>query len=157
MTDTTSLPAELAAEIDVDASPAQVWALVSDLARMSSWSPQVAKTWVRGGRVRLGSTMVNVNKRGPLVWPTRAKVVRFEPQQEIAFRIKDNWTIWSFRLVERDGGTHVVHRREVPDGVAPISTRLVNLALGGTDTFTDELRSGMQQTLERVKAEAEAA
>ena len=35
--------------IEVDASPARVWSLVSDLRRMANWSTQVKKTFVRGG------------------------------------------------------------------------------------------------------------
>ncbi len=158
MTDTSadpSAPAELVETIDVAATPAQVWAAVADLRGMSERSPQVWRSHVRGGPVQLGTRTVNINRRGPLFWPTRSTVVRFEPHRELAFRIKDNWTIWSFTLEETDGGTRVVHRREAPDGIAPISTRLVNAVLGGTEKFTGELRAGMRQTLARVQADAE--
>ena len=51
---------------------------------------------------------IDINHRGPLVWPTQSKVVRFEPHHEIAFRIKDNFTIWSFSLTDNGvGGTTV--------------------------------------------------
>ncbi|NYG54149.1 SRPBCC family protein [Nocardioides perillae] len=143
--------------VEVAAPPVAVWALVSDLPRMARWSPQVAKTVVRGGHVRLGAQTLNVNRRGLLVWPTRAKVVRFEPHREIAFRIKDNATIWSLTLEPTaDGGTRVVQRREAPDGIKPISTKLVNAFMGGTESFTAELREGMRTTLARIKAEVEA-
>lgn len=144
--------------IDVDAPTVKVWALVSDLPRMASWSPQVVKTIVRGGPVQLGTRTLNINRRGLLVWPTRAKVVRFEPHSEIALRIKDNYTIWSFTLESSEsGGTRITQRRAAPDGISKVSIRLVNAALGGQQQFTDELRAGMQQTLSRIKAEAEAA
>ena len=84
--------------IDVAAPPAKVWSLVTDLPRMSKWSPQVVRTIVRGGPVQLGTRAFNINRRGPLVWPTRTKVVAFEPHREFAFRVKDNKTIWSFTL-----------------------------------------------------------
>ena len=102
-----------------------------------------------------GHDVVNLNRRGLLFWPTQAKVVRFEPHREFAFRIKENWTIWSFTLEPTDGGTRVVQRREAPDGISGVSQRLTRLALGGQEAFTDELRAGMRQTLERIKAEAE--
>lgn len=144
--------------IDVDAPAVKVWALVSDLPRMASWSPQVVKTIVRGGPVQLGTRTLNINRRGLLVWPTRAKVVRFEPHSEIALRIKDNYTIWSFTLESSEsGGTRITQRRAAPDGISNVSVRLVNAALGGQQQFTDELRAGMKQTLSRIKAEAEAA
>ncbi|MBD8871004.1 SRPBCC family protein [Nocardioides donggukensis] len=143
--------------IEVSAPPATVWALVTDLPRMARWSPQVVKTIVRGGRgVGLGTRTVNINRRGPLVWPTRSKVVAFEPHSEFAFRIKDNYTIWSFSLEPTTTGTRVVQRRRTPDGTAAISNRLVDTVLGGQEQFTSELRDGMRQTLSRIKAEAEA-
>jgi hypothetical protein len=89
------------------------------------------------------------------VWPTRAKVVRFEPHREFAFRVKDNFTIWSFTLEPTATGTRVTQRRETPDGISDISVRLTRVALGGQEQFRSELLDGMRQTLERLKADAE--
>ncbi len=100
--------------------------------------------------------MINVNHRGALVWPTTAKVVRFEPHTSVAFRVAENRTIWSFTLEPTDGGgTRIVQRREVPDGISTLSNKLVGVAMGGVPTFVGELRQGMRQTLERIKAELE--
>lgn len=152
MTETTYQ--QLEATIDVDATPAEVWAVVSDLPRMSELSHQVVKTIVPGG-VRLGARMINLNRQGWKFWPTNARVVRYDPQREIAFRVTENRTIWSYRLVPSEGGTTVVHRREVPDGVSKLSTTLTNAVLGGVPKFTDELQQGMQRTLGKIKAAAE--
>lgn len=141
--------------IDVAAPPAKVWSLVTDLPRMSQWSPQVVRTIVRGGPVQLGSRALNINRRGPLVWTTRTKVVAFDPHREFAFRIKENYTIWSFTLEPTETGTRVTQRRRTPDGISDISLKLTRIALGGQEKFTQELRAGMRQTLERVKAESE--
>lgn len=141
--------------IEVEAPPAAVWALVSDVARMSSWSPQVVKTVVRGRPVQEGTRFFNLNRRGPLFWPTQARVVTFEPHREFAFRIKENWTVWSFSLEPAGSGTRVTQRRRAPEGVSGVSRGLTRIALGGQQVFTDELLAGMRQTLERVKAEAE--
>lgn len=142
--------------IQIDAPPVAVWSLVTDLPRMARWSPQVLKTFVRGGNVRLGAEAVNINRRGLLVWPTRSKVVRFEPHRDFAFCIKDNLTVWSFELEPVDGGTRLTQRRETPRGISDISLKLTDRVLGGQETFTAELREGMQQTLRRIKDEAEA-
>ena len=144
--------------IDIDAPAVKVWSLVSDLPRMARWSPQVVRTIVRGGPTQLGTRSININRRGLLFWPTQAKVVRFEPHREIALRIKDNFTIWSFTLEPTEGGgTRVTQRREAPDGISNISARLTDLALGGQESFVAELREGMRQTLARIKDEAEGA
>ncbi len=146
------------ASIEIAAPPAAVWALVSDLSHMSRWSPQVVKTIVRGGKTRQGAKMVNINRKGLLVWPTQSMVTTFEPEQKIAFRIRENWTIWSFTLgPTEDGGTRVVHRREAPKGISDVSVRLTKAVLGGVENFTEDLQRGMRQTLSRIKADAERA
>lgn len=143
--------------IEVSAEHVRVWSFVSDLGRMSRWSPQVAKTIVHGRPIALGTKMTNINRRGVLVWPTRSKVVRFEPHTEIAFRVRDNFTIWSFTLEPLpDGRTRIIQRREAPDGISDISDKLTKRFLGGIPAFQDELREGMRLTLQRIKADVEA-
>ncbi len=155
-TDADRIEPLLEESIEIAAPPATVWALVSDVARMSSWSPQVVRTVVRGGVVREGARFYNLNRRGPLFWPTRARVVTFEPHRAFAFRIKENWTVWSFALEPTaDGGTRLTERREAAKGISAVSRGMTRLALGGQQVFTAELREGMRQTLERVRAEAE--
>lgn len=148
--------------IEIDAPPAQVWALVTDIPRMAAWSPQVVKTSVQGGEVKEGARFRNFNRDRFLFWPTNGKVVRFEPpgadgSGDFAFRIKENKTIWSFQLEPNaSGGTRVTQRRETPDGISGLSMNLTKVAFGGQDRFTGVLRDGMRQTLERIKTEAEA-
>ena len=141
--------------IDIDATPEQVWEVISDLKRMGEWSPQCVKMIVRGP-VGLGTKTINVNRHGPLVWPTTSKIVRFSPNQELGFRVAENRTVWSFQLEPTaDGGTLVTHRRETPHGISAISKAMTAVALGGPDAFVAELLEGMSRTLERVKAELE--
>lgn len=147
--------AQLHASIDIAATPERVWSLVTDLPRMASWSPQVVKTFVRGP-VERGTRALNINRRGLLVWPTRSKVVVFEPHREFAFRVLDNAAIWAFVLEPTATGTRLVQERRTPNGLSAISTRLQDTVLGGVERFTGELEVGMQQTLARIKAEAEA-
>ncbi|HWJ83685.1 MAG TPA: SRPBCC family protein [Nocardioides sp.] len=147
--------------IEIDASPDQVWLLVTDIPRMAQWSPQVVRSRVKGGAVRLGATFSNLNRQGIKVWPTSGEVVRLTPPAgseagEFAFRIKENRTIWSFRLEPTAaGGTRVTERRETPQGISAVSLGLTKVALGGQQKFTAELRAGIRSTLERIKAEAE--
>lgn len=142
--------------IDIAAPPPEVWALVTDLPRMAQWSPQVVKTIVRGGPVGRGTRTLNVNRRGLLLWPTRAEVVTFEPHRRFAFRIKDNTTVWSFTLEPIEGGTRLTERREAAAGVTAISAWLTRHVLGGQAQFTSELRAGIRQTLERIRKAAES-
>ncbi|WP_310961780.1 hypothetical protein [Nocardioides terrisoli] len=45
--------------------------------------------------------------------------------------------------------------RETPQGISNVSARLTDTVMGGQDRFTRDLRAGMAQTLERIRAEAE--
>ena len=146
--------APIEATIEIAAPPATVWALVSDLRNMARWSPQVVKTFVKAP-VTEGSTMFNINRRKLLLWPTQAKVVRLTPEQEIAFRVKENFTVWSYHLEAVESGTRLTARREAPQGISDLSVGLTKRVLGGVDVFTEELQEGLRQTLQRIKADAE--
>lgn len=147
--------APIEASIDIAASPAAVWAVVSDLRNMPRWSPQGVKVFQRGA-TGVGARFLNINRRGPLVWPTRSQIVRFTPEQEIAWRVKDNLTVWSIGLAPNaDGGTTVTQRREAPQGISDISVSLTKLAFGGVDSFGAELQRDMQTTLGLIKTEIE--
>lgn len=144
----------LEASTEIKASPEKVWELVSDLKRMGEWSPQCRKVVVRGGGpVTLGTKTINVNKRGLLVWPTTAKVVRFEPNKEIAYRITENGSIWSFTITPTEAGVKLTERREAPNNTKKVSQVLINVAMGGEKPFDAELVDGMNQTLGKIKAE----
>ena len=47
----TQYEAQLEESIEVEAPPAKVWSLLTDLPRMSAWSPQVVQTVVVRGPV----------------------------------------------------------------------------------------------------------
>jgi uncharacterized protein YndB with AHSA1/START domain len=144
--------------IEIAAPPATVWALVSDVRRMPEWSPQVASTRLRKGfeRCEVGTEFTNLNREGELEWTTHGEITRFEEDRLIAFRIKENYVVWSFSLEPTDGGTLLTQRRETPDGLSDLSMEWTDTYLGGQAAFTDLMRASMRQTLERLKAAAES-
>ncbi|MFD4292180.1 SRPBCC family protein [Rhodococcus sp. NPDC058505] len=147
----------LEATIEIDAAPDAVWRVISDLERMGRWSPQCKVMKVFGGPVRTGTRTVNVNKKGLLVWPTSSKVIRFDPNTAIAWRVAENRTIWSYELTPTERGTRVTERREAPTGTSKVSAFLVDKFMGGTADFEVEMVSGMNTTLARIKSEVESA
>ena len=144
--------------VHIDAPVEIVWSLVSDVCRMPEWSPQVDSTRLRAGfeSVGLGAQFTNRNSIGDLVWTTHAEVVRFDPAREIAFRVEENWVIWSFVTAEDGTGTLLTQRRDAPDGISDLSLELTNGFMGGVEVFTESMQAGMLETLEKVKAQAEA-
>lgn len=146
----------LEASIEIEATPEQVWSVVSDLKRMGRWSPQCRKLIVcGGGPVALGTRTINVNKNKgrALIWLTTARVVRFEVDREIAYRIGVNNSIWGFTIVPIDGGVRLVERREAPNNTKKVSQVTISGVMGGEEAFDAEMVDGMQQTLAKIKAE----
>lgn len=148
---------DLEQTVRISASPARVWELVSDVCRMPEWSPQVTSTRLRSGfELGLGAEFTNRNREGDLEWTTHAEIVRFDPEQELAFKVAENWAIWSFRLQPDGDGTVLTQTRDTPDGISELSRELTDGFFGGQEPFLETLNAGMQQTLERIKAAAEA-
>lgn len=144
--------------VEIDAPASRVWELVGDVRRMSEWSPQVMSTRLRAGfeRCDVGTEFTSRNHEGELEWTTHGEIVRYDAEQAIAFRIAENWVVWSFLLEPADGGTMLTQRRETPDGVSDLSLEWTDTFLGGQTAFTNTLRAGMRQTLDQIKAAAEA-
>lgn len=158
MTDTPSRSYEplLEQSIEIDVPPERVWALISDVRRMPEWSPTVRSTRLRPTHDRVVATQfTNLNKQGDLEWTTHGEIVRFTPVQELAFRIEENWVVWSFRVEPTTRGTRLRQQRETPDGISELSLNLTDAYMGGQEAFTATLRSEMRQTLQRIKAAAE--
>lgn len=145
--------------IEIEAPVGVVWELVSDVRRMSDWSPQVTSTRLREGfeTCELGAQFTNRNKLGELEWTTHAEVVGFVVEQELAFRVEENWAVWSFTLSPTADGTLLTQRRRTPDGISDLSHELTDGFMGGQDTFTRTLLDGMRETLERIKDAAEGS
>ncbi|MEG9225214.1 SRPBCC family protein [Aeromicrobium sp. Sec7.5] len=141
--------------IDIAAPPSAVWAIVSDLKRMGEWSPQCRRMIVRGGEVKQGARTINVNRQGWKVWPTRSYVKVFEPERTLALKIAENGTVWTYELEPTADGTRLIESRTAPDGVSNLSNFLSKHVLGGTENFEAELERGIQDTLARIKHEAE--
>jgi len=74
--------------LDIDASPEMVYGLVSDITRMSEWSPECIRcSWAKGATgPAVGARFKAKNKggRGP-AWYNTPKVTAAEPGREFAF------------------------------------------------------------------------
>ncbi|SEH64063.1 Uncharacterized conserved protein YndB, AHSA1/START domain [Mycolicibacterium rutilum] len=144
----------LQAEIEINAPVAKVWGLVSDLKNMPQWSPQ-CRLMKAFGPPRAGTRTINLNRRKFLFWPTTSQITEFVPEQKLAFRVNENNTVWSYELEPTQTGTRLVETRHAENGIKPVSTMLVNAAMGGVPSFERELLEGMNESLARIKAAAE--
>jgi hypothetical protein len=135
-------------------SAKKVWSLVSDLSRMPQWSPQ-CRIMKALGPIRPGTRTINLNRRGMLFWPTTSVITEVVPERKFAFRIPLNTTVWSYELEPTATGTRLIETRHAENGVTAVSTAVTKAALGGVDSFEQELLEGMSQSLARIKAAAE--
>ena len=155
----TTFKALLERRITIDATPSAVWNIIRDVRRMPQWSPQVVSVKLSDSDddIRLGTTFTNLNHHGELEWITHGEVMRYVPEKEIAFRIAENYTIWSFSIsADEAAATVLTQRRETPDGISQFSLELTESHLGGQQAFTETLEAGMGLTLTAIKACAES-
>lgn len=149
------MPKNLETSIDIAASPERVWAVVSDPRRMPEFSPQCVRM-ITVGRPRAGTWTVNLNRDGWKFWPTTARIVRYEPNHALAFRVNQNRSVWSYTLEPIETGTRLIERRDMPNGTTVFSRKAIDLALGGETAFEETLLRGMDETLAKIKTAVEA-
>ena len=139
------------------ASPATVWALVSDVTRIGEFSPETFDAqWTRGSTgPEVGAYFKGHVKRngvGPTYW-SPCQVTRCVPEEVFEFRVgKDEVTVnnWGYRLEADGDGTAVTEYFRIEPNVA---MRLYWTVFGPLRGRTN--RQGMRTTLERMKAVVE--
>ena len=103
-------PLNVGASVEINAAPEQVWAVISDLGRMPEFSPELRKAYVFG-TPGLGATILGINRRKAVAWPTTSKVVRWEPNQAVAWKVRESGATWVYELEPTATGTKVSGRR----------------------------------------------
>lgn len=149
-----SAPLPIRAEVDVDASPERVWTVVGDVRRMPQWSPELRRLLVLGrGPVAVGTTLLGLNRRGLVAWPTVSRVTRLEPGRAVAWRTRESGATWTYELSATPTGTRLVGRREL--AAYTRGTALLAPVIGGAAGHDHELEAGLRTTLERIRATIE--
>lgn len=144
--------------LQMDASPAEVWDLVSDVTRIGEFSPETFEAkWIRGSTgPEVGAQFAGHVKRngvGPTYW-SGCKVTVCEPERQFEWFVgTDSMTVnnWGYRLEPRAGGTLVTeYFRLEPSAFTRVYWTLLGALRGRTND------KGMRTTLERMKAVVEA-
>lgn len=150
-----------AVSIDIAAPPERVYDLVSDITRMGEFSPECRRCAWTGGATgpAVGARFKARNKggRGPS-WFNTPTVVAADPGREFAFNRQGpgigSYT-WRYRFEPTEAGTRVTESYEAEKHLPQVTSWLTMKWVGSQDRDED-LRRGMQTTLERIKAAAEA-
>ncbi len=146
-----------AAQIHINASPEEVYAMVADVKRMGEWSPECYRCgWLDGATgPAVGARFRGYSKSNWLRWSRLVEVRAAEPSKEFAFTtLKDIFnkdsTNWRYTFEPSDGGTLVTESYEV--------TQRPSLPIRVISTLArrpHDMRPHMESTLARIKAAAE--
>lgn len=146
--------------VRIDAPPSEVWDIVSDVTRIGELSPETFEAkWVDGATgPAVGARFkghVKRNGRGPTYWTT-CRVTECEPERTFEFGVETGGKVlntWRYDLAPLDDGsaTEITESfRLTPALPMKVYWTLFGWSRGKTN------RRGMEQTLARAKAIAEA-
>ena len=145
------------ATLHIEAPADRIYEIVTDIAQMGRLSPECT-----GGRwldeatgPAVGARFKGSNKRGWARWSTTNEVVAADPGKVFSFETQQSAARWTYTLEPEGTGTLVTESRELFKKRPTVAVVFTKLLLGGEDGHDEELRAGMQQTLERLKAIAE--
>lgn len=146
--------------VEVAASPATLYAMVSDVTRMGDWSPEnIGCEWVGGATgPAVGACFKGKNRIGGHRWTTVNEVVEAAPGKVFAFRTTSfglKVAEWRYEFTgDETAGTCAVTESWI-DQRGALITFGGRLATGVADREAHN-REGMAQTLAALKTAAES-
>ena len=146
----------------MEVSPEAVYALVADVTRMPEFSPEILECkWLEGATgPAVGARFAARNKvPNRPAWTNKPVVTRVEPGRAFAFARTEKFagTVeWTYRFEPEGGGTRVTESYEMTKPMSPVGWFIIGVLFARKDRKAD-LRTGMEQTLERMRAVAERA
>jgi hypothetical protein len=147
-------------ETTVAAPPETVYALVADVTRTPEFSPEVVSCrWLDGATGAVAGARfeaVNTTAAGK-TWRNRPVVTVADPGREFAFARTERFAgtvAWRYRFEPSSGGTRVVESYEVQRPVTRLGWFVIE-KIYRAGVRREELRAGMQMTLERLRHAAE--
>ncbi|GGM33460.1 hypothetical protein GCM10012275_01150 [Longimycelium tulufanense] len=162
---------ELRSDVQVSATPEQVYTVVSDLPRSGEWSPECqGGEWVSGEPATVGAVFRGENLRSeevvawaPLVrgtWYTESRVVAAEPGRTFRWMMlshagADQESIWGFDIEPADEGCVLTHHFRMGTATVGIHKIVADLDEPARKRFvvewTTKLERDLQDTLKRLK------
>ena len=139
------------------ARPEDVYALVADVTRTPEFSPEVIEcTWLDGATgPAVGARFKGRNKMpNRPAFSNKPVVTVVEPGREFAFARTEPFggtVVWRYQFEPDGDGTLVTESYEVTKPVSRVGWFLIGVLFARKDRRTD-LRAGMEQTLERMRA-----
>ena len=154
MTSGTDLPRTFSDDVLVDASPAEVYDLVSDQTRVGEWSPQcVSCAWedpARAGEV--GAVFVGRNETADRSWTTKSLVVVADRPHEFAWEVGPGLVRWAFQIEAEGSGSRLAESWTfLDDGIAMFEERYGEDVEAQIADRTQAALDGIPRTLAAIK------
>lgn len=150
---------EIAVDRRIEADPAVVYDLISDVTRMGQWSPEtVSCRWLGGaGTAVVGARFKGSNRHGWHRWSTTCTVTAADRGRRFGFEVGLMGRViakWEYEIEAQGNGCLVTERWT--DGRPVWMEKLSPLASGVGDR-AEHNRQTMNETLTRLKQAAEAS
>ncbi len=141
----------------IAASPAEVYAALTDITRMGEWSPETIRAeWKDGAtEAAVGATFTGHNRNGDKEWTTEAEVVELVPNERFFFDCSVRGYVfskWGYSIEPADGGCVVT---EYAQDLRPESALERSAQISGVTDRLGHNRAGMEATLARLAAALE--
>jgi uncharacterized membrane protein len=149
----------------IDAPPARVWGLVSDIELMPAMSSELQSVeWLDGATGPAAGARFSGRSRHEAMgeWEATSQVVEFEPERVFGWAVGDPANpsaLWRFRLEPEDGGTVLTEWMQMGPARSGLSfaiDRMPDKEQKIVFVRMREFERNMTVTLERIKALAEA-
>ena len=136
--------------VDVTATPAQVWAVLSDPTRVGEWSNEaVGARWLEGADEAVrGAWFEGRSHAGVFGWRRRCLITAAEPNRRLTWQtrggIGHDCTQWSFTLEPSTRGTRITQTFEAlacARWYAAVISRAVPAHNDRADSLTEDLRN----------------
>jgi len=142
----------------INAPADRVWAMISDVTRMGEWSPELeSAVWLGGASGPApGAKFRGTNRNGKKSWKSVSTVVEAAPGRSFSFHVKAvglDVADWGYSIEPAGAGCTVTEHWTDRRGAL---MRIMSGTATGVPDRASHNRRGMEQTLERLAAAAEA-
>ncbi|OBK82428.1 cyclase [Mycobacterium sp. 1165178.9] len=117
----------------IDADPARVWSLISDIALMPAFSDELkAVEWAEGSEgPRVGARFIGHNEHDAFGrWKSTSQIVACDQPHEFAWAVgqpDDPAAMWRFRLAPSDRGTVLTYWMQMGPGRSGLSVAIESM------------------------------
>ena len=143
--------ATMESQVQISASPEEVFAYLSDLEKHPDWSHCMEIEKTSEGQVGVGASYRSKGKNFGITANETVEVTEHQPNERFGWRTTGAMGMkfgWSFELSPQEGGTLLIERFEPPSGLVG---SLINMATGSST------RKAMREGLDRIKERLEGA